>query len=300
MWVLDNDEAGVLVSTTVVQVTENSATTYSVVLSSQPAANVTVTASPPSNATTHFTLAPLSLTFTPQSWNVSQTVTVTGLVDGVVTPTLSFAVTYAAVSNDTFYNVSYGVAPAGSLFRFGEVITVRVVDSPMAQVMLSPVAVSVQETYTNSSYTVLLDSPPLSNVTVTLAPAAASVTRINASPRSLTFTPSNWNVGQNVTVWAIINAVRDGTQLHYLTHNVTSVSDPRYRGNTTAFTPSNNFLVRVFDDNLAPCPSGTEHDPCKCVCMCVCVLCCACACFGCGCVCRATRQPRCNLWRCAS
>jgi len=53
--------------------------TYTVALTAQPTANVTVTISPDKQTTT----APTSLTFTPANWDTPQTVTVTAVVDGI-------------------------------------------------------------------------------------------------------------------------------------------------------------------------------------------------------------------------
>ena len=81
---------------------------FRVTLTTQPTANVTIALS--SSDTTEGTLSTSSLTFTPANWNITQTVTVTGvndtLLDGDIAYTIILA---AAVSSDPSY---HGLNPA--------------------------------------------------------------------------------------------------------------------------------------------------------------------------------------------
>ena len=71
--------------------------TFTVVLNTQPTADVTIALS--SSDTTEGTVSPASLTFTTANWNVAQTVTVTGVNDAVVDGDVAYTiVTAAAVS----------------------------------------------------------------------------------------------------------------------------------------------------------------------------------------------------------
>src|SRR5256885_630119 len=74
----DNDAAGItVVPGSGLTTTEGGGTaTFTVVLTSQPTANVTIGLS--SSDLTEGTVAPASVTFTPGNWNTAQTVTVTG------------------------------------------------------------------------------------------------------------------------------------------------------------------------------------------------------------------------------
>ena len=80
----DNDVAGITVTpTTPLTTTEAGGTaTFTVVLNTQPTANVTIALS--SSNTAEGTVSPASLVFTSANWNVAQTVTVTGVDDAVV------------------------------------------------------------------------------------------------------------------------------------------------------------------------------------------------------------------------
>src|SRR5258708_5345988 len=101
----DNDVAGITVNPTAgLTTTEAGGTaTFTVVLTSQPTANVTIGLS--SNDLTEGTVAPVSLTFTAANWNVAQTVTVTGVDDQVQDGNIAYSiVTAPAVSSDGNYN----------------------------------------------------------------------------------------------------------------------------------------------------------------------------------------------------
>ena len=72
----DNDEEGVAISETELTILEGNTDTYTVVLTSQPTGNVTVTVNDPAD-NTDVTADPATLTLTTTDWNVAQTVTVT-------------------------------------------------------------------------------------------------------------------------------------------------------------------------------------------------------------------------------
>ena len=79
----DNDAAGITVTPTAgLTTTEAGGTaTFTVVLKTQPTADVTIALS--SSDTTEGTVSPASLTFTAANWNMAQTVTVTGVDDAL-------------------------------------------------------------------------------------------------------------------------------------------------------------------------------------------------------------------------
>ena len=103
---IDNDTAGMtIIPTSGLSVTEIGGTaTFSVVLTSQPVADVSLGLS--SSDTTEGIVAPVSLTYTANNWNTPQVVTVTGVDDGnFVDGNIDFnIVTAAASSIDPKYN----------------------------------------------------------------------------------------------------------------------------------------------------------------------------------------------------
>ena len=96
----DNDTAGVSVSLTETEVTEGGANgSYQLKLKSQPTAPVTIT------LTTNNQIQPIApVTFTPNNWNVAQTVTVKAVDDTVAQGTDSANITHTATSTDAKYN----------------------------------------------------------------------------------------------------------------------------------------------------------------------------------------------------
>jgi hypothetical protein len=77
--------------------------TFTVVLTSEPTADVTIGVS--SSDTSEGTVAPSSLTFTAGDWSTAQTVTVTGVDDSVVDGDIGYTILLAAASSaDGTYN----------------------------------------------------------------------------------------------------------------------------------------------------------------------------------------------------
>ena len=123
------EAAGVTVSETALTVTEADTTgdSYTVVLDSQPTANVVVTVGRALGLGRD--PAPTTLTFTSMNWETAQTVTVTAVNDADTTND-TVSLTHSAASTDTDYD---GITIAG--------VTVTVEDNDTAQVtgvMLTP------------------------------------------------------------------------------------------------------------------------------------------------------------------
>ena len=101
----DNDTAGITVTPEAGLVTTEGGgqATFTVVLNSQPTANVTIALS--SSKTDRRHREPSVLTFTPANWNAPQTVTVTGVDDDVADGNQPYTiVTAPATSTDANYN----------------------------------------------------------------------------------------------------------------------------------------------------------------------------------------------------
>ena len=115
--------AGITVSTAALTVTEQDSTGdgYTVVLDTEPTADVVVTVA--GHAGTDVTANPTTLTFTMSNWETAQTVTVTADDDADTTDD-SVALTHSAASADSGYS---GIAIAG--------VAVTVNDNDTAQVM---------------------------------------------------------------------------------------------------------------------------------------------------------------------
>ena len=74
--------------------------TYNLVLQSQPITNAVIEATPDAQLTLNGGTAPIVLTFTPQNWNVPQTVTVGAVNDTVVEGNHTGLITHSVLAGD--------------------------------------------------------------------------------------------------------------------------------------------------------------------------------------------------------
>ena len=309
----DGDTRGVTVSLQGMTVPEGGSNTYTVVLDSEPTADVTVTPSRTAGSSPDVTFSPASLTFTTGNWDTAQTVTVsaaedadaeadaatiehavaggdygsnsvtasdvavtvndnetastavaltvdvtsvdeaagattvtvTGTLDGApFTSATSVAVAvgasgdaaaegtdYATVADvtltidadqasgtatfsltptnddvdegDEALSVSGTVAAATGLSVTGTTVTIE--DDDERGVTVTPTSLTVAEGG-GKTYTVVLDSEPTADVTVTPSRTAGSSSDVTLDKTSLTFTTGNWDTAQTVTVSAAEDA----------------------------------------------------------------------------------------------
>ncbi|MBD2682122.1 MULTISPECIES: DUF4347 domain-containing protein [Nostoc] len=104
--ITDDDTAGITISPTNALVTTEAGGTanFSIQLTSQPTANVTIGLS--SSKVSEGTISASSVTFTAANWNIPQTITVTGVNDGIADDNIAYQIiTAKAVSTDTKYSV---------------------------------------------------------------------------------------------------------------------------------------------------------------------------------------------------
>jgi Domain of unknown function (DUF4347)/Malectin domain/Glucose / Sorbosone dehydrogenase/IPT/TIG domain len=88
---------------------------------------------------------------------------------------------------------------------------------------------AVTEGGATDSYGLVLNTQPAANVTVALNPG----TQLTTNTNTLTFTPANWNVAQNITVIAVNDTVVEGNHTGTISHTITS-ADTNYNGLTIA------------------------------------------------------------------
>ena len=220
----DDDVAGIVVTAAggvePLVVRENDLdSSFSLVLESEPSADVTIGVS--SSDITEATLSVASVTFTSANWNVPQTILVSNVDDAVVDGTVAFSlVTAAATSGDANYN---GLNPRD--------LSAACEDDDFAGILATssdgfPVVTS--EAGKSDSFTVVLTSQPTG--TVTMPVAHSDATEGTVSPSSLTFTTSDWNVPQVVTVTGVDDdeARADGSVSFTITMGPSSSSDSEY------------------------------------------------------------------------
>ena len=211
--VTDNDERGVTVTPTELTVEEGGSGSYTVVLDTEPAADVTVEIQVPDNA--DIVVDKTGLTFTADNWNTPQTIAVTAAQDDDAVADDPVTITHAVSGGD--YE---GVAALG--------VEVTIIEDDTAGGTISITALEVAEGDTGR-YAIVLDTEPTADVTVEIQ--VPEDTDIAVSPLTLTFTADNWNTPQTVTVTATQDddAVADDPVT--LTH---AVSGGDYEGVTTA------------------------------------------------------------------
>ena len=207
----DDDSAGVTVTPTSLTIPEGGGLAYRVMLTSRPSHDVTVTVT--HSGDRDIGIDDQELTFTDSDWKTARTVTVTAAQDDdAIDDTAIFS--HSVASTDTDYN---GITVSE--------VEVTVTDDEMAGVSIAPAELTIAEGGSDS-YEVVLTSKPSHDVTVTIS--RSGDTDIDRDPDRLTFSSSNWNTAQTVTV----STAQDGDGIDdaaTLSHTVTS-TDADYNG----------------------------------------------------------------------
>ena len=225
--ITDDDTAGVTVSRTAMTVPEGGSNTYTVVLDTQPSADVTVTIGGHSGS--DVSPNPASLTFTPSNWSVEQTVTVSAAEDD------------DALADDPV-TLTHTVSGGDYAGLAGGEVAVTVSEDETAGVTVSRTAMTVAEGGSDT-YTVVLDTPPSADVTVAIGGHSGS--DVSPNPASLTFTPSNWSVEQTVTVRAAEDDDALADDPVTLTHTVSGGDYAGLAGGEVAVTVSEDETAGV-------------------------------------------------------
>ncbi len=224
--ITDNDSAGFTVSLISASTTEAGGTaTFTVVLNSEPTGIVTTTVH--SNDTTEGTIATSTLVFSPASWNLERTVTVTGADDILADGNINYSIILdTATSTD---DVNYaGINPSD--------VVVTNIDNDVVGITLVESGGTTDSTEggATDTYTIVLNTEPSANVAVSLSADADST----VSTSSIVFTVANWNVAQTLTVTAVNDVFVEGAHFSTITHSVTS-TDPGYDGIAVADVVAN-------------------------------------------------------------
>ena len=104
---------------------------------------------------------------------------------------------------------------------------------------------SVDESGTSDDFTIVLDVQPASDVTLSISDGSSDETSI--SPTTVTFTNSNWDTAQTVTVTGSDDDIIDGSQISTITISVVDeISDNAYDS-----VVDQTFSVTTTDDDSA-------------------------------------------------
>jgi large repetitive protein len=175
---------------------------------------------------TGFTITPSpTLTFNSSNWNMIQVVTVShlGTLGGKTLFTSNFTsldpIFNGRTTNDAFFNIV------------------------QAGFTVSAISGDTDETGTTRTFTVRLNAPPTSNVTINLNSLNTNEVIIT-SATSLVFTPANWSTNQTVTVQGVDDGVIDFDQTTRIELLPAVSSDSSYNG----LDPSDVTVINIDND----------------------------------------------------
>ncbi len=181
--ILDDDQAGIILSPTSLTVDEGSSAGYTIKLSSEPQSSVTLQMT---EVTDRITWSPPVLIFTASNWDSLQEVRVEALLDGDAVPE-TVTLSHTPISPDP----NYGART--------EDLQVTVTDTDTKNLVIRPPALTIRER-TSDDFTVALSAEPQGSVTVEIS--AFSNGELTRDQNLLTFTPSDWADEQPVRVAA--------------------------------------------------------------------------------------------------
>ena len=226
--ITENDAVGVTINPTSLTVTEGDAAgaSYKVVLTSQPAGDVTIAIS--GHSGTERTLSGTTLTnnvlvFTDQNWGTAQTVKVVAGEDDDATTDPDVTLVHAISSTD---DTDYDALADQS-------VTVSITENDVVGVTINPTTLTVTEgDAAGASYTVVLATQPAGDVTIAISGHAGTDLTLSGTGLSydgeLTFTDQNWGTAQTVTVKATEDGDADQDADVTLVHAVGSTDDTAY------------------------------------------------------------------------
>jgi hypothetical protein len=256
--VTDNDVPGVILTQTggTTAVVEGApgnpgaTDTYTAVLTNQPSGDVTITATPSAQVTVTGTGTAgggtATLIFTPADWNLPQTFTVAAVNDSLVEGPHTGLISHIAGGG------GYSGAAVGS-------ITVIVTDDDPGVILTGGAGLTVREGGPGDTYTLVLSTPPTSDVTITVTPDIQLIVECDGGgggapglPGTVIFTPADWGVPRVVTVSAFKDDIPEGPHTGTVSHAAAS-SAPAYDG---LIIPT--LTVAITEDSG---PAGQAFDP---------------------------------------
>ena len=179
------------------------------------------------------------LVFTAANWNISQTVSLTSVdditLDGTVTSSITVSVS------------PFSLSPAFAALNT-QTITVNTLDNDLPGFSITPVTGSLMEgSSATASFTVVLDVQPLTDVSIDFT--SSDIGEMNlVSPSTKTFTFSNWNVPQTVSLQSVDEYFIDGSQLVSITAAINPASNPGFLGvasQTISVTNADNDVASI-------------------------------------------------------
>ena len=223
--ITDNDTAGFEISDQSFNLNQKSDTeNFTIRLTSKPVDDVAITLQPSANNLINFNNS--TLTFTELNWNQTQTITV-GVDNSLTNYTGTVNINFQVSSTDLVYNNKI-IAPSS--------VALSIIPVIQGDLVFNGSDIQMQG-LESTTYQIKLSKQPSSNVTVNLTPPIGELT---ISPSVLTFTSTNWNSYQTITLTCIVNYYLNEDIIHQITS-----TDP-------AFSGLQNKLVNVHATPSAP------------------------------------------------
>ena len=213
----------VTVNPTRLTIAEGGSSSYTLVLTTRPTGNVTIT--PNKTGSDDVSFSPNALTFTQSDWNTEQTVSISDTNDGVI--------------RDDIATISHRASGGGYNSVTIDSVAVTVTDDDVGQpgVIVDPTQLTILEGSTAGRYTLRLATQPTGNVTIT--PNKTGSDDVSFSPSTLTFTQSDWNTAQTVSV--------SDAQDNVIRNDSATISHSASGGGYNSVTIS-NVVITVTDD----------------------------------------------------
>lgn len=209
---------------TSIPLAEGATAVYSLTLTSQPTDTVHITLTTDDQVI----ITPTLIDFTPLDWQTVQTVTVTAVDDQIAKGVHSSQINHTGHSSDPQFDS-----------RLLPQVTIFITDNDQAGIIASANTLSLTEGGETAVYTFTLTSQPTDLVTITLSPDD----QVMVTPTLLTFTPSNWQIGQAIAVTAVDDNQVEGSHTGLIQHMVSS-NDTTYNNwlipNITAIITDND------------------------------------------------------------
>ncbi|MEM6429454.1 MAG: DUF4347 domain-containing protein, partial [Deinococcota bacterium] len=176
------------------------------------------------------TVSPASLSFTPDNWDVFQTVTVTAIDNNIDDDLINGE----PVTFDLVTGTSSSSDPDYSGLTTDD-ITITYIDDDVAGIRASPQSgLSTTEDGGEASFTVVLETRPTTAVTVNLGSSDTTEGAV-VPPTSIVFTPDDWDEPQSVRVRGLDDNLDDGD----IAYSITVEGSGEYSGVSTSVSVQN-------------------------------------------------------------
>lgn len=146
--------------------------------------------------------------------------------------------------NNTYYFVAESYSPANTGGNVLQARTSEITIAPTNQITLSGNASVVAENGGTSTYTVVLDAQPVSDVVINVN--SSDTNQATAGPNQLTFTNTNWDTAQTITITGV-----DDNLIQNDSATITLSVDPALSSDEYDTNPNQTHAVTLTDDDFA-------------------------------------------------